>query len=456
MTAEGMLSHEEVERAIIERTGHGHKGSLRDLLADALGYCPDQVSVVDLDFVLKYHEQHLDEEPPAAPLSRENWSGLAPQESGWIETGGHRKLNVYEFMSYAKFCNSALASDPLVCNSHLPLDTEDLQKFLDAFKDGFILTALVNLVASEKINTKSLMKLKPKARTQPLYAYQTLNTAIDACRELPGVQVVNIGAVDFVNGNTNMVLGLVWQLVKLRLLENISLHKHPEIVRLLGDGENLQEFYSRPKEDILMMWVNWHLAAADSELRIYNFTSDLQDCTVYNVLLQNLDKEHTTQALEPDLKRRAEHVIQNVTDGMGIPEILTTSRDIVNKVGRMNIALLAQIFNHNSGLEFLTREELDVLVAAAHDAGADLMRLDLELYLAHGGPLSPSKSTKRLQESPPPFTEEIAPEPQPVPAAPQKIDQLVDDDEVDPYNDDIGYYMCYVCSLPDSLFFWRK
>ena len=56
-----------------------------------------------------------------------------------------------------------------------------------------------------------------------------------------GVKVTNVGASELIEGEKfpSIVLGLIWQLVKAHLLNSINLKNHPELVRLLEDGETL-------------------------------------------------------------------------------------------------------------------------------------------------------------------------------------------------------------------------
>jgi hypothetical protein len=51
--------------------------------------------------------------------------------------------------------------------------------------------------------------------------------------------VINIGASDLISGSPTLVLGLVWQIIKIQLLSQISLRNVPELVLLLKEDETM-------------------------------------------------------------------------------------------------------------------------------------------------------------------------------------------------------------------------
>jgi len=62
------------------------------------------------------------------------------------------------------------------------------------------------------------------------------NLAINAAKSI-GCHLVNIGANNILEGTQHLVLGVAWQIIRKTLLNNISLKNHPELFRLLEDGE---------------------------------------------------------------------------------------------------------------------------------------------------------------------------------------------------------------------------
>ena len=87
---------------------------------------------------------------------------------------------------------------------------------------------------------------------------ENLNLAINAAKSI-GLTVVNIGAGDLIEGRPHLVLGLVWQLVKLCLLSKINLKSNPNLIRMLQEGETLEQLLKLPPEKLLLRWLNHHL-----------------------------------------------------------------------------------------------------------------------------------------------------------------------------------------------------
>lgn len=82
-----------------------------------------------------------------------------------------------------------------------------------------------------------------------------------------GCSVVNIGSDDLQEGKEHLILGLIWQIIRRGLLSKIDIKIHPELYRLLDDGETLEEFLRLPPDQILLRWFNYHLKAAGHKRR---------------------------------------------------------------------------------------------------------------------------------------------------------------------------------------------
>ena len=61
----------------------------------------------------------------------------------------------------------------------------------------------------------------------------------------------------------------MWQI---GLLSDINLHEHPNLAALLLEGESLDDFMKLTPEQILIRWVNYHLARSNCGRQIENFT----------------------------------------------------------------------------------------------------------------------------------------------------------------------------------------
>jgi plastin-1 len=88
-----------------------------------------------------------------------------------------------------------------------------------------------------------------------------------------------------------LVLGLLWQIVKMVLLKEVNLKAHPQLIRLLKDGEQLSDLLKLSPEDLLLRWFNYHLTNAGYEKKITNFSGDVQDGEKYTILLNQLNSQ---------------------------------------------------------------------------------------------------------------------------------------------------------------------
>jgi len=151
---------------------------------------------------------------------------------------------------------------------------------------------------------------------------------------------------------------MVWQVIRIGLMSDISLTSHPELYRLLEEGEDLKDFLKLPPEKILLRWVNYHLKNAGSDRRINNFGKDIQDSEVYTLLLNQLAPAQCdkTPLSEKDLTKRAEGVLKNA--GKIDCAKFVKPRDIVAGNPKLNLAFVANLFNTIPGLEPLKEEEM--------------------------------------------------------------------------------------------------
>ncbi len=66
------------------------------------------------------------------------------------------------------------------------------------------------------------------------------NVVINSAKAI-GCSVVNIGSQDLLEGREYLVLGLTWQIIKIGLFAKVDLKYHPELFRLLEEGETLDD-----------------------------------------------------------------------------------------------------------------------------------------------------------------------------------------------------------------------
>ena len=146
--------------------------------------------------------------------------------------------------------------------------------------DGLVLCKLINDSVPDTIDERVLNKATSKTHrripSQPnapagassakaLNNFQMTenNNIVIASAKAIGCSVVNIGSADIIEGREHLVLGLIWQIIRKGLLSKIDIKLHPELYRLLEDGETLDQFLRLPPDQILIRWFNFHLNAAN-------------------------------------------------------------------------------------------------------------------------------------------------------------------------------------------------
>ena len=168
-----------------------------------------------------------------------------------------------------------------------------------------------------------------------------------------GCNVINISSVDLMEGTNHLVLGLMWQIIKIGLLSKINLKSHPELYRLLEPGETIEDLLKLPADQLLLRWVNYHLREAGSNRRIKNFAGDIADSEAYTILLKQIAPKNAgvnTDAMgESDKHRRAEKMLEQA-DKIDCRKFVRPA-DVVNGNAKLNLAFVANLFNHYPALE---------------------------------------------------------------------------------------------------------
>jgi len=294
-------------------------------------------------------------------------SGQASSDSGFGGIVNKTKVNKVEGVhgthsfsdeekeAFVEHINIVLKDDPHV-GDRLPLNPVgmDLFKVCD---DGILLCKLVNDAVPGTIDMRAVNL--PKQKGQRINAYQIKennNLLLNSCKGI-GCAIVNIGSSDLQEGQIHLILGLVWQIIKIGLLSRISLNNCPELFRLLEPGEELSDLMKLSPEEILLRWFNYHLKAAGHPRRVANLGPDIKDSECYTVLLNQLKPNQCDKKAlgEKDMTKRAELVLENAGK-IGCRKYLKP-KDIVKGNKKLNLAFVANLFNTHPCLEPLTEEE---------------------------------------------------------------------------------------------------
>jgi len=266
-----------------------------------------------------------------------------------------------EMKAFSEHINQCLGRDPeLKKLGHIPINVNSMDIFT-AVRDGILLCKLINAAVPETIDTRALNF--PKSRSRGLNIYEikeNQNLCINAATSI-GCTTVNIHNTDIIEGKPHIILGLIWQIVKVQLLAMINLKNHPELVRLLRDDEELSDLLKLPPDQILLRWFNYHLANAGSDRRVRNFGKDLKDGECYTLLLNQIaPKRCDLSGLDlKDPLARASKVISDAREKLEVPAFIQPSQ-LAGGDKRMNLAFCAQIFNTCPGLTITDEEAAEM------------------------------------------------------------------------------------------------
>lgn len=169
-------------------------------------------------------------------------------------------INEDERTEFTRHINAVLAGDSDIGHKlPFPLDTFEM---FDECKDGLVLAKLINDSVPDTIDERVMNKPGKKIKTlNAFHMTENNNIVINSAKGI-GCSVVNIGSGDLMEAREHLILGLIWQIIRRGLLSKIDIKLHPELYRLLEDGETLEQFLRLPPEQILLRWFNYHLKNA--------------------------------------------------------------------------------------------------------------------------------------------------------------------------------------------------
>uniref|UniRef100_H9G9I2 Plastin-3 n=1 Tax=Anolis carolinensis TaxID=28377 RepID=H9G9I2_ANOCA len=274
--------------------------------------------------------------------------------------GTQHSYSEEEKYAFVNWINKALENDP-DCRHVIPMNpnTDDLFK---AVGDGIVLCKMVNLSVPDTIDERVINKKK----LTPFIIQENLNLALNSASAI-GCHVVNIGAEDLREGKPHLVLGLLWQIIKIGLFADIELSRNEALAALLRDGETLEDLMKLSPEELLLRWANFHLENAGWH-KINNFSSEIKDSRAYFHLLNQIapkgQKEGEPQIdinmsgfNEKDDLKRAECMLQQA-DRLGCRQFVTPA-DVVSGNPKLNLAFVANLFNKYPALTKPENQDID-------------------------------------------------------------------------------------------------
>uniref|UniRef100_A0A8C5EVP6 Fimbrin n=1 Tax=Gouania willdenowi TaxID=441366 RepID=A0A8C5EVP6_GOUWI len=221
---------------------------------------------------------------------------------------------------------------------------------------------MINLSVADTIDERTINKKK----LTPFTIQENLNLALNSASAI-GCHVVNIGAEDLKEGRQHLVLGLLWQVIKIGLFADIELSKNEALVALLRDGESLEDLMKLSPEELLLRWANYHLENAGCP-KINNFSSEIKDSKAYYNLLNQVAPKGDEEGIPPiaidmsgirekeDLKR-AECMLDQA-DRLGCRQFVMPT-DVVRGNPKLNLAFVANLFNKYPALKKPENQDID-------------------------------------------------------------------------------------------------
>uniref|UniRef100_A0A674HZX7 Lymphocyte cytosolic protein 1 n=1 Tax=Terrapene triunguis TaxID=2587831 RepID=A0A674HZX7_9SAUR len=275
--------------------------------------------------------------------------------------GTQHSYSEEEKYAFVNWVNKALENDP-DCQHVLPMnpDTDDL---FQAVGDGIVLCKMINFSVPDTIDERTINKKK----LTPFTIQENLNLALNSASAI-GCHVVNIGAEDLKEGKPYLVLGLLWQVIKIGLFADIELsrnegtcgtlsqtsHKYScawclfffqfcacsALIALLREGESLEDLMKLSPEELLLRWANYHLENAGCN-KINNFSSDIKDSKAYYHLLDQVAPKGNEEA-----------------ERLGCRQFVTAT-DVVRGNPKLNLAFIANLFNRYPALQKPENQDID-------------------------------------------------------------------------------------------------
>eukprot|EP00069_Balaena_mysticetus_P011216 bmy_21131T0 len=274
--------------------------------------------------------------------------------------GTQHSYSEEEKYAFVNWINKALENDP-DCRHVIPMNpnTNDL---FSAVGDGIVLCKMINLSVPDTIDERAINKKK----LTPFTIQENLNLALNSASAI-GCHVVNIGAEDLKEGKPYLVLGLLWQVIKIGLFADIELSRNEALAALLREGESLEDLMKLSPEELLLRWANYHLENSGCN-KISNFSSDIKDSKAYYHLLEQVAPKGDEEGIpavvidmsglrEKDDIQRAECMLQQA-ERLGCRQFVTAT-DVVRGNPKLNLAFIANLFNKYPALHKPENQDID-------------------------------------------------------------------------------------------------
>uniref|UniRef100_A0A8R1DGV6 Calponin-homology (CH) domain-containing protein n=1 Tax=Caenorhabditis japonica TaxID=281687 RepID=A0A8R1DGV6_CAEJA len=339
----GFLARSDVQTAlkILGIDVPGYK--MRELLDQHFG----NQGQIDVDRFAKLYET-LDEQRNE---EANRWKQQTKQVSGAYQVhsskqeNAHHTIRVEEEVAFSNWINSNL-SDDVDLKRLLPVNPQGGELYTKV-QDGLVICKLINLAVPGTIDERAINKKNLNTYTK----LENLTLALMSSQAI-GCNIINIDNIDLSKGTAHLVLGLLWQIIRIGLFNQIDLQHCPGLFRLLRDGETLDDLRRLSPEEILMRWVNYHLERAGTQRRLHNFTSDIVDSEIYTHLLNQIAPIGSGVTLSPlgvqgNVPRAG--AMLDEAEKLDCREFVTAT-DVAAGNYKLNLAFVANLFNKHPNL----------------------------------------------------------------------------------------------------------
>ncbi|CAO4383796.1 unnamed protein product [Caenorhabditis nigoni] len=272
------------------------------------------------------------------------WKQQTKQVSGAYHTHSSKQENVQhtirveEEVAFSNWINSNLSDDSDL-KRLLPVGSGELYTKI---QDGLVICKLINLAVPGTIDERAINKKNLNTYTK----LENLTLALMSSQAI-GCNIINIDNIDLSKGTAHLVLGLLWQIIRIGLFNQIDLQHYPGLFRLLRDGETLDDLRRLSPEEILIRWVNYHLGRAGTSRKLHNFTSDIVDSEIYTYLLNQIAPHGSGVTLAPlnvqgNVPRAG--AMLDEAEKLECQEFVTAN-DVAAGNYKLNLAFVANLFN---------------------------------------------------------------------------------------------------------------
>jgi Calponin homology (CH) domain len=277
-----------------------------------------------------------------------------------------------ELRSFSEYLNSLAAQGVELFTG----DTEkvDPTTLTEEISKGVLFARLINHGWPETIKERALTVKENKEDYAVFEMNMNHDLALDACRDNLEIHVVNVGGKDLADGNENLILGLLWQIIEKLLTKEVD-------EAALG-SETPRGAARMSPEQVVLKWVNVLLEQSRpaTDLQITNLNSNLEDSEVFARVLHALGpQKFSLEDLSEFLAiakpiRRAQRVVDAAYSVFGASEhIFVTADDIVEGNTKLMFAFATVLFGHRDMLpdDYMSQSSANLL----EDTGLQLGKL---------------------------------------------------------------------------------